>query len=110
MRRLLSVAGVVAIVGGASLGSGAARADQYQCANNLPFNAYVCVETTNSGGVSGDEHIVTVSAYEEVPSFGLGINVFVTCDDEGGESTAVIQTNVGTEQPIALPVPCPELP
>jgi hypothetical protein len=110
MRRLLSVAGVVAMVGGATLGSGVARADQHQCANGLPFGAYACVDTTNSGGVSGDEHIVSVTAYEEVPTFGLGLGIFVTCDDEGGQSTAVIHGNVGTETPIALPVPCPGLP
>lgn len=111
MRRLLAVAGAVGLIaGGASLSARPAHADQYQCANGLPFGAYVCVQTTNSGGASGDEHNVTVTAYEEVPTFGLGVNLWVTCDDDGGTSPAVISVNAGPEAPVELPVPCPDLP
>ena len=110
MRRLISAVGAAAIVGGATLSPGPARADQEQCVNDLPFSSHVCVRTTNSGGASGDEHVVIVSGRENVPALALGFNLVVSCDDDGGASTGVLEANIGPEAPIALPVACPDLP
>jgi hypothetical protein len=87
-----------------------AHADQSTCVDNVHDVAWLCVTTTNSGGIDENDHTVLVTGYESVPMFGLGVYAFVTCDDNGGTEPAVISTDVILGEPVNSPAPCQTLP